>query len=128
MLLRFIAIGVLVTGALMASCKGHAPPEDTDKELFRTPEALTSAREQNIAKWTADFLRANRRLPANVSELVHSSTPDDPKEDPLNDGWGHALVLSPLGKGFEVRSYGVDGVPNTSDDLIHRVDDPATVP
>ncbi len=124
---RLIAIGALVTSLIVASCRGHPPPEDTDAELFRTPESLTGARELNIAKWTADFLRANGHLPASTQELALPEPPADPKENPLNDGWGLPITLLPVGRGFELRSSGADHVSGTADDIVHRVDDPATV-
>ena len=127
MAIRPFRMSVLLMVGLFISCKGHPPPEDTDKELFRTPEALTQARELNIAKWTADFLRAKGRLPASVSELTLPEASSDPKENPMNDAWGRRILLSPHGQGFEVRSYGADGQPNTADDLVHRVDNPAAI-
>jgi len=124
---RLIVIGALVASVIVASCKGHRPPQDTDAELFRTPESLTGARELNIAKWTADFLRANGHLPASTQELPLPEPPADPKENPLNDGWGLPITFLPVGRGFELRSNGPDRVPGTPDDIVHRVVDPATV-
>lgn len=127
MRLRFLPIAALLSGIVTASCKGHPPPEDTDAELFRTPEALTGARELNLAKWISDFRRASGHLPQSTQQLPLPTPSTNPTENPLNDGWGHPIILEPVGKGFELRSFGPDGIRGTQDDIVHRVDDPAMV-
>src|SRR3954464_7199397 len=126
MLLRSTSLALIVVASVFAGCKGHSAQEDTDNDLFRTPEALTKARELNIAKWTADFVRSNGRLPSGTKELHLPLPPNDPKENPLNDAWGKPIELSRAGKGFELHSVGPDGVPGTADDLLYRVTDPST--
>ena len=117
---------MLFLGAV-GGCKGHGPPQDTDKELFRNPQDLTMARELNLAKRIADFWKGNGRLPTDIGELRVVSVVTDPMENPLNDGWGRPISFKLLGRGFELRSNGSDGVPSTRDDLLHRVDDPSAV-
>jgi hypothetical protein len=81
----------------------------------------------NVAKWSAEYLQANGRLPVAVSELPNASDSGDSVASPLRDAWGHPLLLSQMGKGFEVRAPGADGVLNSGDDITHRVDDPHEV-
>jgi len=57
----------------------YPPPEDTDAELFRSPEDLTGSRELNLAKWIADFVGADGHLPASTQELPLPAPTDDPK-------------------------------------------------
>jgi len=123
-------LGTLTTIALLITlgCKGHPPPIDTDKELFRTPEALTTAREVNLSKWIADYLREKRHLPISTREVLPASAGGgDSADNPLNDAWGHPIMLTSYGRGFELRSSGPDGAPNTSDDIVQRVPDPSSV-
>lgn len=122
-------IGAGMLAALFASCDGHPPPSDTDSELFRSPQQLTSARELNLAKRIADFYRANTRLPVGVSELPPLPAGEnlDPPDNPLNDGWGRPILLSAVGDGFELRSYGQDGVQGTPDDVVYRVVHPDSI-
>jgi hypothetical protein len=122
-----IALRMALMLTVVASCKGHPPPQDTDKELFRTEGELTVARELNLAKWSGDYFRVNGRLPEDPRELAKGPPPSDPKEDPLNDAWGRPIQLIPMGKGLEVRSLGPDGQANTEDDVVHHVEDVSTV-
>ena len=122
MTMRLIVLGVLFI--LFASCK-EPPQGDTERDIFPHPEDLTHAREMNIAKWTADFLRKNGRLPDRTSELPLPSPRSEAKDNPLNDAWGHPILLVRVGSGYELRSIGADGTLGTADDIVYRVDDPA---
>ena len=89
-------LAIVTTFAVLMTvgCKGHPPPHDTDKELFRTPEALTVARELNVSKWIADYLREKRHLPASMSELRPAGAGAEPADDPLKKAFGDIVQFN----------------------------------
>jgi hypothetical protein len=121
-LFALAAIGIAV---ILTACEGPTP--DTDKELFPTPEALTGARALLLGKRIADFVRANQRLPQDLNELGPIPPGFDPPDSPYKDGWGRPFVLVAQGEGWEVRSFGKDGIRATADDIVDQVAHPDSV-
>lgn len=65
--------------------------------------------------------RIEHEAPGRLYELIERklvSTPMnvDPASGDIYDGWGNPLMYSPYRE--EIRSYGLDGQPNTEDDLV----------
>lgn len=112
---------VLALVSIAAACKGERVIKDTDRELFKTPEELTRAREMNIAKWASDYVRRTGHLPAKVNDVRPAPEQPDPKDDPLHDAWGRSIEIVAAGAGFVVRSWGADAIANNADDIEYRV-------
>lgn len=121
------SIGYMMVIAALLGCEGHPPPQDTDRELFRTEEQLTNARVLNLAKRVADFYRAEGQLPTAIDSLRSFPVVTDPKENPRNDGWGRPIVLAVTNESFELRSAGPDRVIGTGDDIVYRVEHPDSI-
>jgi hypothetical protein len=117
-----IALCCVAAVTVLPSCKGHPPPVDTDQELFPTPRGLTVIRMLNLRSRIVSFRQANGHLPPTPGALAAPGSPDG-EESALRDGWGHAIILAPVGASFELRSRGPDGMDGTSDDLRLREDD-----
>lgn len=117
----------ILAGLTLVACKGHPPPQDTDAELFRTPVDLTRARMLNLSKWTADFVRINKHLPADLVDVRQVPAAMSAEDSAWIDGWTHPIVYSRGGAGFELRSAGPDTTMSTDDDLVLRVVNPLTV-
>ena len=113
----------LLVAAMLLGCEGSPPPEDTDEELFRTQEQLTGARLLNLAKRVSDFHLAHGRLPSDTHELPSITVFDSPADDPRNDAWGRPILITAIGRGFELRSNGADGEQGTDDDVVFRARD-----
>ena len=114
-----VRVSILIT---LVACGDKPSFSDTDKELFRSPEQLTTAREMNVAKWTSDYFRKTGRLPQDMQSIRPTAAPEkDAKDDVLNDVWGRPFAVVAVDSGFVVRSAGPDGQQSTPDDITYKV-------
>ena len=94
---------------------------DTDKDLFPDPQARTEHRMALVREAVGQFYEQRGRYPETLHELSSSPAAAARELDRLSDGWDRPLSYSRIGAGYQVRSSGADGVPNTADDLVIRI-------
>lgn len=89
---------------------------DTDESLFPDPTARTQHRLEVLAMAIDSFARQYRKYPASLRDLSSNARQYE-QEVYRFDGWKRPVEYHLQNGGYELRSLGLDGIPDTGDDI-----------
>ena len=101
-----------------------------DRDWMSLDELLAAVKEgrrratlnsmQKLATGITNYRQQNGTFP-NAADIVKLTDMLHPRYMPdliRDDAWGHPIQYESTGSDFRLRSYGPDGAPNTSDDIL----------